>query len=69
MADQKARARAAWKGSGDTAVQEVYGRIAADLETTFRGYETLDLEAPIVAMLRGGEAISSAEARRRSSSG
>ena len=55
MAQQKARARANWKGSGDTAVQEVYGRIAADVETSFRGYESLDLEAPITALLKAGE--------------
>ena len=62
MAGQKARARAAWKGSGDTAVQEVYGRIAGDLETTFRGYEALSLEAPVAAMLRGGVVVPSAAA-------
>jgi alanyl-tRNA synthetase len=57
MTGQKTRARAAWKGSGDTAVQEVYGRIASDLQTTFRGYEALDLEAKLVVLLKGGEAI------------
>ncbi len=60
MAGQKARARAAWKGSGDTAVQEVYGRIASDIQTTFRGYEALDLEAPLAAMIRNGEMVSEA---------
>lgn len=62
MAGQKARARAAWKGSGDTAIQEVYGRIASDVQTTFRGYESLDLEAPIAAILSGGKIVSEAEA-------
>jgi len=62
MSGQKARARAAWKGSGDTAVQEVYGRIAKDLQTTFRGYESLVLEVPIAAMLVGGEIVSEATA-------
>ena len=51
MEEQKARARASWKGSGDTAVQEI-GRIASDVETTFRGYQALELEAPITAMPR-----------------
>ena len=60
MSEQKARARAAWKGSGDTAVQEIYGRIASDIETTFRGYEALELDSPIAAMLRGGESATSA---------
>ena len=62
MAEQKKRARASWKGSGDTAIQEVYGRIAQDLQTTFRGYEGLEFEAPVAALLKGGEAVSSAEA-------
>jgi alanyl-tRNA synthetase len=62
MAGQKARARAAWKGSGDTAVQEVYGRIALDIRTTFRGYEALDLEAPLAAMIKSGEIVSEASA-------
>ena len=62
MEEQKARARASWKGSGDTAVQEIYGRIASDVETTFRGYQALELEAPITAMLSGGEAVASASA-------
>ncbi|MBB84066.1 MAG: alanine--tRNA ligase [Deltaproteobacteria bacterium] len=62
MEEQKARARASWKGSGDTVVQEGYGRIASDVETNFRGYEALDLEAPITAMLKGGEAVANASA-------
>jgi alanyl-tRNA synthetase len=57
---QKTRARAAWKGSGDTAVQEVYGRIASDIGTTFRGYEALEFDASLTAMLKGGEAVSTA---------
>ncbi len=60
MAEQKARARAAWKGSGDTAIQEVYGRIAADVSTAFRGYEALELETPITALVAAGEAVASA---------
>ncbi len=62
MAAQKKRARAAWKGSGDTAVQEVYGRIARDLQTTFRGYEGLEFEAPLAAILKAGETVGQAEA-------
>jgi alanyl-tRNA synthetase len=62
MTVQKTRARAAWKGSGDTAVQEVYGRIASDIHTTFRGYEALELEAPLAAMLKAGEMVSEASA-------
>jgi len=60
MAGQKARARAAWKGSGDTAVQEIHGRIASDLQTTFLGYDTLELEAPLAAILKAGEMVTEA---------
>ncbi len=60
MSKQKARARAAWKGSGDTAIQEVYGRIASDVETSFRGYEALEFDASLAVMLKDGEPASSA---------
>jgi len=60
MSGQKARARAAWKGSGDVAVEEIYGRIANGLETTFHGYEILELEAPVAAMLKAGELVTQA---------
>ena len=55
MQVQRDRARAAWKGSGDERVEEVYGRLAADLRTGFRGYETLDLTSTIRALLVDGE--------------
>jgi alanyl-tRNA synthetase len=60
MNEQKTRARASWKGSGDTAVQEIYGRIASDLQTTFRGYEALTLEAKLATVLRGGQLVGDA---------
>ena len=60
MSAQKTRARASWKGSGDTAVQEVYSRIGNDVQTTFRGYEALEFESPVTVLLKGGEAIDSA---------
>jgi alanyl-tRNA synthetase len=55
MDAQRTRARHSWTGSGDSRVDELYGRIAADLKTTFRGYETLELEAKLRALLVGGE--------------
>ncbi len=60
MSEQKTRARASWKGSGDTAIQEIYGRIASDLQTTFRGYEALVLEAKLATVLRNGQLVSEA---------
>ncbi len=61
MEQQRSRARAAWKGSGQESVGEVYGRLAADLKSSFRGYETLRLDSPIRALLVNGQ---SAEAAR-----
>jgi alanyl-tRNA synthetase len=55
MAQQRARARAAWKGSGDDAIGEIYTRLASDLETTFVGYESLRVESRVRALLVGGE--------------
>jgi alanyl-tRNA synthetase len=55
MDAQRTRARDSWTGSGDSRVDELYGRIEADLKTTFRGYETLELEATLRALLVGGE--------------
>jgi alanyl-tRNA synthetase len=55
MREQRERARAAWKGSGDQKVGEVYGRMAADLSTVFHGYDTLETASGIRALLVGGE--------------
>ncbi|HME69415.1 MAG TPA: alanine--tRNA ligase [Myxococcota bacterium] len=57
MERQRARARAAWKGSGDVAVSQVYATIVLDEPVVFRGYETLHLEARIRALLRAGAPI------------
>ena len=37
MEGQRQRARSAWRGSGDAKVDEVYGRMAGDLATSFLG--------------------------------
>ena len=60
MSEQKTRARAAWKGSGDEAVGEVYQRMANDLATSFCGYQSLESESAITALLVGGEPADSA---------
>ncbi len=54
MSEQKSRARAAWKGSGDAAVDEVYQRMAKDLATSFCGYQSLEAESAITALLVDG---------------
>ncbi len=60
MQAQKERARAAWKGSGATAVGEVYGRVAADVESEFCGYDALTAESTVAAILAGGEPVDEA---------
>ncbi len=60
MNAQRARSREAWKGSGDTAVSEIYGRIASDLTTSFVGYDTLEHPSEVLAILRGGELVDEA---------
>ena len=51
MAAQRARARAAWKGSGDERVGSLYGELAAQYPTRFCGYETLSAESTVCALL------------------
>ena len=55
MEAQRARARAAWKGSGDQSVAPLYQQLAADFENRFVGYETLDAHSPILALLVAGQ--------------
>jgi alanyl-tRNA synthetase len=62
MEAQRSRSREAWKGSGDAGVAEVYGRIAADLSTQFVGYDTLEHEAEIRALLVDGRPVDEAAA-------
>ncbi|MEM7752272.1 MAG: alanine--tRNA ligase [Pseudomonadota bacterium] len=65
MAEQKAKARAAWSGSGEAKDAEVWFEIA-DTEgaTDFLGYETEVAEGQVLAIVRDGaiiDAVSSGE--------
>ncbi len=62
MEGQRQRARSAWRGSGDAKVDEVYGRMAGDLATSFLGYDTLEATSRICALLVGGELCDAARA-------
>ncbi len=55
MTAQRERARAAWKGSGDKRVAEIYGRLASDISTRFRGYSEWTGRSTIRALLLNGE--------------
>jgi len=61
MQAQRERARAAWKGSCDAAVDEVHGRIARDVASEFQGYETLQIRSRVRALLVDGEPRDEAE--------
>jgi alanyl-tRNA synthetase len=62
MQIQRERARAAWKGSGDVKVGEVYARIAKDVRTTFVGYDQRRVEAKIEALIVDGRVALGAKA-------
>lgn len=60
MEAQRTRARAAWKGSGDASVDEIYGVLAAEHKTHFSGYDALDVDSTIRALILDGESRISA---------
>jgi alanyl-tRNA synthetase len=63
MAQQKALARAAWKGSGEAADSEVWYDIAErEGATEFTGYTATTGEAQVVALVQGGKEVDSATA-------
>lgn len=63
MAQQKAAARAAWKGSGQAADSEVWFDIAERVGATeFTGYTATTGEAQVVALVRDGKEVDSATA-------
>ena len=63
MAQQKAAARAAWKGSGEAAAGEVWFDIAERAGATeFTGYTATTGEGVVVALVKGGAEADSASA-------
>ena len=62
MAEQKAKARAAWAGSGEAADETVWLDLADRLgPTEFLGYDTETAEGQIVALVVGGHPVEAAE--------
>ena len=60
MAEQKAKARAAWAGSGEAADATIWYDIADDKGTTdFLGYDTETAEGQIVAVVKDGAKVDS----------
>ncbi|MCX8477575.1 MAG: alanine--tRNA ligase [Sphingomonas sp.] len=63
MAEQKRAARAAWKGSGDKASDEVWYDIADELGgTEFTGYVGTEGEGQVVALVKDGTRVDKAGA-------
>ena len=63
MAEQKRAARAAWKGSGAKASDELWFDIAEELGgTEFTGYANDTSEAQVLALVRNGERVEHATA-------
>ncbi len=63
MHEQRARARQAWKGSGDEAVEEAYKKADQEgIRVMFHGYEKQETSARIQKILRNGESVTSAAA-------
>ncbi len=61
MAEQKAKAREAWKGSGEAASEEVWFDIAErEGSTEFTGYASTTGEAEVVAIVKDGAEVTSA---------
>ncbi|WP_340317631.1 alanine--tRNA ligase [Rhizorhabdus argentea] len=63
MAEQKAAARAAWKGSGDKASEEIWFDIAEEHGgTEFTGYVSEEGDGQLIAIVRDGKRVDSAAA-------
>ncbi len=63
MAEQRAAARAAWKGSGEKASDDVWFDIAeAEGGTEFTGYVSDEGEGRVIAIVREGQRVERAEA-------
>ena len=62
MAEQKAKARAAWKGSGARASDEIWFDLAEEYgPTEFTGYSGEDGEGVVLAIIKEGARVSAAE--------
>ncbi len=63
MAEQKAKARAAWKGSGEKASDDVWYDVAeSEGGTEFTGYIAHEGEGSVIALVRDGQRVDSATA-------
>ena len=65
MAEQKAKARAAWKGSGSKASEDIWFDLAEEYGATeFTGYSGDEGEGVVLAIVKDGARVDTAESRR-----
>ena len=63
MEKQREQSRLHWKGSGEREISEAYRQLSANgVSTEFLGYETLEAESSVVAIVREGENLKEADA-------
>jgi len=61
MEAQRARAREAWKGSGDESLKETYRNLAAqNIKSEFVGYDSLETEGKVLKILKGEKEVAGA---------
>ena len=61
MEKQREQSRLHWKGSGEREISEAYRQLSAKgISTEFLGYEALEAESPVVAIIREGENLQDA---------
>lgn len=62
MEKQRAKARSAWKGSGEEKLSEVHQQLASEGKTTeFLGYQTMDCISKVIALVKDGKGTPSAK--------
>jgi len=63
MDAQKKRARKAWKGSGENAIDDSFKQLSASgIASTFLGYEHSETTSPVTALLKDGSEVPSVSA-------
>ena len=57
MEEQRARARAEWKGSGEKKLNPIYQKLAQKIKSGFLGYETTTTKARLEAIIEDGQVV------------
>ena len=63
MSKQRQLSQESWRGSGEEKIPEIFrGLLARGVATRFSGYETLESEAKVIALIKGGKETVSVDA-------